>query len=166
LVSVGGDIPHDSGLGDVELGVKYRFVHETNGWPQIAFYPAVTLPTGDASHTLGNGGTLVQLPLWVQKSWGPWTTYGGGGATLDFATGGRDFGFVGWLLQYDFGEHVTLGGEVYAQGHVMDDEREFIALNFGGTHKFNEHFSLLASAGHSIAGQEHTLWYFAFGWNW
>jgi Putative MetA-pathway of phenol degradation len=166
MTSVGGDTPAASGLGDVLFGVKYRFVHETNGWPQIAFYPAVTLPTGDAARGLGNGRAWFQLPLWLQKSWGPWTTYGGGGAALNSAPGARDYGFAGWLLQRDIGEHLTLGGEVFAQGRDAADDGAFLALNFGGSYQFNEHFSVLASAGHSVAGDAHTLWYFALGLDW
>jgi len=166
MTSVGGNTPAASGLGDVQLGVKYRFLHETNGWPQMAFYPAVTLPVGDASRGLGNGRTWFQLPLWLQKSWGPWTTCGGGDVTLNSAPGHRDYPFGGGLLQRDFGEHLMLGGELFMQGRDMDDDRGFIAANFGGSFKFTDHFSVLASAGHSIAGEAHILWYFAFGWAW
>ena len=36
MTTVGGSgVPTVSGLGDTEFGIKYRFVHETNGWPQI-----------------------------------------------------------------------------------------------------------------------------------
>lgn len=63
--------PTETGLGDMELGVKYRFVHETNGWPQIGIFPMAEVPTGDAGRGLGNGKTWFRLPLWVQKSWGP-----------------------------------------------------------------------------------------------
>ena len=27
------------GLGDIELGAKYRFIQETNGWPQVGIFP-------------------------------------------------------------------------------------------------------------------------------
>lgn len=166
LTSVGGNTPSASGLGDIQLGLKYRFVQETNGWPQLAFYPAVTLPAGDASRGLGNGQAWFQLPLWLQKSWGPWTTYGGGGPAFNSALGQRNFPFGGWLLQRDFGERLSLGGEVYAQGREAYDDGAFVALNFGGSYKLTEHFSLLGSVGHSIAGEAHTLWYFALGWDW
>ncbi len=166
MTSVGGNTPNASGFGDILLGLKYRFVQETNGWPQMAFYPAVTLPTGDAARGLGNGRAWFQLPLWLQKSWGPWTTYGGGGPAFNSAPGQRNFPFGGWLLQRDFGERLSLGGEVYAQGREADNEGAFVALNFGGSYKLTKHFSLLASAGHSLAGEAHTLWYFALGWNW
>lgn len=162
----GGGAPTVFGLGDTEFGIKYRFLHETNGWPQIGIFPMAELPTGDADRGLGNGRTWFRLPLWLQKSWEPWTTYGGGGAALNSAPGQRDYPFAGWLLQRDFGPHLTLGGELFAQGQDTDDDRGFAALNFGGSYNVNEHFSLLFSVGHSIAGDDHTLWYFAFYWTW
>jgi hypothetical protein len=70
------------------------------------------------------------------------------------------------LLQRDFGKHLSLGGEVFVQGKDADDDRGFAALNFGGSYNFTKHFSVQASAGRSIAGDEHTLWYFSFYWTW
>jgi Putative MetA-pathway of phenol degradation len=162
----GGGNSTQSGFGDTELGIKYRFVHETNGWPQIAIFPAVELPTGDAGRGLGNGRSWFKLPVWAQKNWGPWTTDFGGGAALNSAPGQRDYAYGGWLLQREFGEHLTLGGEIFAQGQDTDDDQGYAALNFGGTYNVNEHFSLLLSAGHSIAGEEHLLWYFGLYWTW
>ena len=162
----GGGVPVASGLGDTEFGIKFRFVHETNGWPQIGVFPLVEFPTGDADRGLGNGRTWFQLPLWLQKSWGPWTTYGGGGEVLNSAPGQRDHPYGGWLVQRDFGPHLTLGGELWAQGQDTDSDRGYAALNFGGSCNVNEHFSLLFSAGHSVAGDDHMLWYFALYWTW
>ncbi len=67
------------GLGDMELGVKYRFLHEIETTPQAAVFPIVLLPTGNDKKGLGEGYVQVLLPLWIQKNWGPWTIYGGGG---------------------------------------------------------------------------------------
>jgi hypothetical protein len=162
----GGGRPTATGLGDMELGIKYRFVHETDALPQIGVFPFAELPTGDASRGLGNGKTWFQLPLWLQKSFGPWTTYGGGGAVLNSAPGERDHPYGGWLVQRDFGKHLTLGGELFAQGADTTADRGFAALNFGGFYKASDHFNILFSGGHSIAGDEHTLWYFALYWTW
>jgi hypothetical protein len=162
----GGGAPAVSGLGDTEFGVKYRFLHETNGWLQIGIFPMAELPTGDSSRGLGNGRTWFRLPLWAQKSFGPWTTYGGGGVALNSAPGQRDHPFGGWLVQRDFGPHLTLGGELFGQGRDTDGDHGFAALNFGGSCNINEHFSLLFSAGHSVAGDRHTLWYFGLYWTW
>ena len=62
------------GYGDTELEIKYRFVKETARLPQIAMDPQVELATGDAKRGLGAGHTQVFVPLWLQKSSGPWTT--------------------------------------------------------------------------------------------
>ena len=167
LTSVEGPgMPAASGLGDIELGIKYRFVHGTNEWPQIGIFPLVELPTGDASRALGNGRTWFRLPLWVQQSWGPWTTYGGGGAAVNSAPGERNYPFGGWLLQRNFGKHLMLGGEIFGQGADTNDDKGFAALNFGGSCNVTEHFSLLFSAGHSVAGDNHTLWYFGLYETW
>ncbi len=165
LTSVGGGgQPAASGLGDTQLSVKYRFLHETNGWLDAAIFPAVNLPTGDAARGLGNGRAWFQLPLWLQKDFGAWTTYGGGGLALNSAPGQRNYPFGGWLLQRDFSGRFSLGGEVFAQARNSDGDNGFVVLNFGGSCRLNENFSLLASAGHSIAGEEQTIWFFALEW--
>lgn len=155
-----------SGLGDIEFGVKYRFLDETNWWPQIGIFPMIELPTGDSGRGLGNGQPWFRLPLWLQKSFGPWTTYGGGGAVVNPAPGARDYPFGGWLVQRDLGKCLTLGGEIFAQGAGTTDDHGFAALNFGGYYKFTEHFNLLFSAGHSVAGNDHTFCYLGFYWTW
>ncbi len=162
----GGGARIVSGLGDTEFGIKYRFLHETNGWPQIGIFPMLELPTGDADRGLGNGHAWFRLPLWVQKSLGSWTTYGGGGAALNSAASQRNYPFGGWLLQRDFGEHLTIGGEIFAQGDAAAGDKRFAALNFGGSYKIGEHFRLLFSSGHSVAGSDRTLWYFGFYGTW
>jgi hypothetical protein len=167
MTTTGGEgIPEARGLGDILIGLKYRFIHETNGWPQVALYPQVTTPTGDARLGLGNGRPTYLLPLWVQKSWGPWTTYGGGGELWNPVFGRRDYPIAGWLLQRDLTERLTLGGEIYAQGQDTDTDHGFVALNLGGSYKFTEIFSLVYSAGHSVVGDRQTLWYFGLNFDW
>ncbi len=158
--------PTHAGLGDTELGVKYRFVRETDQHPQIGVFPMVELPTGRASRGLGNGRAWYRLPVWLQKSLGPWTTYGGGGIALNPASGQRNYGFGGWLVQRDFGPHLTLGAEIFRQGPDTHDDRGFTAANAGGYLNFTENLSLLFSGGRSFAGDHHTLWYFALYSTW
>jgi hypothetical protein len=141
MTSVDGPgMPAASGLGDTELGIKYRFVHETRTWPQIGTFPMAELPTGDANRGLGNGRTWFRLPVWIQKSWGPWKTYGGAGAALNSAPGQRNYPFGDWLVQRNFGKHLTLGGEIFAQGPDTESDNGFAALNFGGFYNVTEHF--------------------------
>lgn len=153
-----------SGLGDTELGVKYRFVQETSGRPQIGIFPMAEIATGNASDGLGNGRTWYRLPLWIQKSYGPWTTYGGGGYALNAAPGMKNYPFGGWLVQRDFGEHLTLGGEIYSEGAQQSGGLWSTFYNVGGYVAPTQHFNILFSVGHTISGSPHAIAYFAFYW--
>lgn len=72
---------HEIGLSDTELGAKLRFIKpdEDDWYPQVGIFPLMEIPTGDAARGLGAGKWQEFLPLWLQKDWGDWTSYGGGG---------------------------------------------------------------------------------------
>ena len=152
------------GLGDVVIAVKYRFVDETDTSPQIAVVPLAELPTGDSNKGLGNGKIWWRLPVCLQKSWGEWTTYGGGGYVINPADGEKNHAFGGWLLQKDLGEKWMLGGEVFARGKDTVGGRATTFLNFGGSFRFSPDFKLLFSAGHSVSGETHTTAYLGLWW--
>jgi hypothetical protein len=158
--------PTTSGVGDVELGVKYRFLQETGSGPQIGIFPMVELPTGSSERGLGNGQAWFRVPLWIQKSWGPWTTYGGGGWVINHASGQRDHGFGGWLLQRDLSEKLTLGGELFTQGADSQGGRGSTLANVGGFLNFRKGFSLLFSAGGTVRGEHHGIAYLGLYWTW
>lgn len=153
------------GWGDIQLGITYRFVEETPQLPHIALAPQMTLPTGDVDDNLGNGQISFQLPIWFQKSWGPWTSYGGGGWAFNAAPGQRNYPFAGWLLQKDLSKALTFGLEIFSEGAVSDTGRASTAINAGGNYNVTEQFSLLFSAGHSIIGQQRVLGYIGILWS-
>jgi hypothetical protein len=158
------------GAGDTELGIKYRFLQETNDSPMAGVFPMLEVPTGQADQGLGNGRAWAKFPLWLQKSWGTdgrqWTTYGGGGYAVNTAPGQQNFPFAGWLLQKDINDNLMLGGEVFAQGKADTGGQYTVIGNFGGSYKFTENCSLLFSLGHSIAGQRHLVGYVGLYWTW
>lgn len=158
------DAPSMYGLGDIELGMKYRFIQETDHRPMVGVFPLIEIPTGDADRGLGNGRAWWRLPLWLQKSWGPWTTYGGGGYAINSAPNQRNYFFGGWLLQRDLGEKLTLGGEIFAQGKNSDDIRSFAVFNLGGYFKITPNLQLLFSGGHALIGGSHTVGYLGLYW--
>jgi len=154
------------GAGDVEFGVKYRFIQEEGHRPQIGIFPQLELPSGNASRGLGNGRVWARLPLWAQKNWGPWTTYGGGGYAVNRAPGMRSYLLGGWLLQRDLGKRLTLGGEIYSEGSNSVRTRSSSIIDFGGYYNFSSHFSLLFSAGRDVIGGPHTVAYLGLYWTW
>lgn len=153
-----------SGLGDAQLGVKYRFVQETPDRPQIAFYPSVEVPTGNKGNGIGNGRTWYRFPVWLQKSWGKWTTYGGGGYAVNTAPGQTSFPFAGWLLQRDFSAAVSVGGELYYEGPQFVGDRHSTFYNFGSYVALSDGFGILFSLGHTFSGDNASVGYFALGW--
>jgi hypothetical protein len=153
-----------SGYGDTEVGITYRFIDETDSLPQVGIFPMAELATGDSGRGLGNGRTWYRLPLWIQKSWGPWTSYGGGGVALNSAPGQRNSGFAGWLVQRSLGKYLTVGTEVFWQGTDAVSGLHSATTNIGGSVNFTEKFNLLFSVGHSISGERHIVWYLGLYW--
>jgi hypothetical protein len=162
--------PRAYGLGDIELGIKYRFVQETKRRPMIGTFPMFELPSGSAARGLGVGSTWYKLPLWVQKSFGPWTTYGGGGVTVINAPGFRNYPFAGWLVQRDFGKKMTLGTEVFyhgPEGPATPQTRPATLIDVGGYYKFRDPgFQLLFCYGHTAIGQTENYAYLGLYWTW
>jgi len=138
------------GYGDTELGVKWQLTEDTDTTPMLGVFPLVELPTGNSDRGLGNGHTQVFIPLWVQKKWGAFQTYGGGGYWINNGEDNRDYWFVGWQAQYDFSDHLTLGGEIfYTTGQIVGQSAS-IGFNLGGYYNLDEHNHLLFSAGKGL----------------
>ncbi|HLJ41679.1 MAG TPA: hypothetical protein VKT50_09350 [Candidatus Acidoferrales bacterium] len=158
------------GVGDTEIGVKLRYVKETKYRPMIGTFTMIEVPTGDSANGLGVGKVWWRLPVWVQKSWGPWTTYGGVGETIIPQTGFNNFTFGGWLLQRDIGKRLTLGTEVFShgnEGRLTTQPGAATLVDFGGYYYFrNPGFQLLFCYGHSVAGLAETYAYLGLYWTW
>jgi hypothetical protein len=152
------------GLGDTELGVKYRFIHESGTIPQVGIFPLVHLPTGDSDRGLGSGHVQEFLPVWLQKSWGPWTTYGGGGYWINPGTDNKNYWQLGWLVQRDITKALTLGGEVFHFGKQTTDGRVETGYNIGGIINLSEEHHILFTAGSDIAGDTRFLAYLGYQW--
>lgn len=153
-----------SGMGDTQLGIKYRFIQETANRPQIAFYPSIEIPTGNSENGIGNGRSWYRFPIWLQKSWGKWTTYGGGGYAFNSAPDQKNFPFAGWLIERDFSQAVSIGGELYYQGPQFVGDRYSTFYNFGSYINLTNDFGVLFSLGHTLSGDNASVAYFALGW--
>lgn len=156
--------PTTYGPGDTEFGIKYRFVHETDVLPQVGTFPLMEIPTGDNERGLGSGHLPVFTPIWLQKSWGAWTTYGGGGYWINPGEGNRNFWQLGWLGQRDITKFLTLGAEIYFYSRNTDDGRDRTGYNIGGIFNLSEEHHILFSAGRDIAGNNRFSSYLGYQW--
>jgi hypothetical protein len=164
------DGPRAYGLGDIETGVKYRFVEETKHRPMIGTFTMIELPSGSAARGLGIGRTWYKIPIWIQKSFGKWTTYGGGGITVVPMNGFSNYGFAGWLVQRDLGKKLTLGTELFyhgAEGFAAPQTHAAAMVDVGGYYKFRDPgFQLLFCYGHTAVGQRENYAYLGLYWTW
>ncbi len=168
--------PSQFGYGDTELGFKYRFIEEDkNGSrPMVGVYPIVEAPTGNESLGLGAGHVRAYFPLWMQKSFGDWTTYGGGGYWINQGDGtpNRDYWFFGWLLQKQVTKQLAIGGEIFHQtatvvfgGNDTTGGKATTGFNIGAIYDFDEHNHLLVSLGAGLQNAAQTnlvSWYVGY----
>lgn len=151
------------GPGDAEFGLKCRLATETTVLPLVSIYPSIEVPTGDPAKHLGAGNTQLFVPLWLQKSWGAWTTYGGGGYLINFGPNQAGSLFFGWEGQRDISEALTIGAEIFSTIVPSESSENEWAFNIGATVNFSESNHFLVSAGRDIAGPNDFFLYTAYG---
>ena len=152
------------GPGDVEVGVKYRFIGETQARPQVGTFVLAEAPSGDSDRNLGQGKAQLFFPLFMQKSWGPWTTYGGGGYWLNPGEDNKNWVYLGWLLQRDLSRYVTLGAEVFHRTPDSVAGESGTGFTGGGQINFTKHCHLLFSSGRDFSGPNRLTGYVALQW--
>jgi hypothetical protein len=138
------------GPGDVELGFKWQFFHASRWLPDAGVFPLVEVPTGDRKRNLGNGAAQYFLPLWLQKDWGPWTLYGGGGYWINPGTGNKDWWFSGAVLQRQVTARLYLGAEIFHQTPDTADSRHSTGFDVGGGYDLGSGYQVLFSAGRNV----------------
>jgi len=159
--------PTGRGVGDVELGLKYRFLREAKDTPEVAMFPFVEVPTGNAVRGTGNGQVWYRIPVWAQKSWGRWTTMGGGGYVVNRAPDMRNYWFAGWQVQRELTASFTLGGEVFTQQAATVDGAGSTFVTVGGYYGMDFcGCELLFDGGHTVAGESHAVGYLGLHWEW
>lgn len=144
---------HAFGVGDTELGLKYRLTAESEepGHWLISLYPLLELPTGDSNRNLGSGASSQFLPIWFQTTRGHWTFYGGGGYWFNHASGSQNAWAGGWVALYKVTEGLQLGGEVFGKTAEIKGGRSSTSFNLGGTYRLAPDYNLLFSAGHGLS---------------
>ncbi|MDR3527453.1 MAG: transporter [Rhizomicrobium sp.] len=149
--------PSVSGLGNIELAAKYKFLHQEDfGW-DVAVFPRVFLPS--ASKAVGDQHASLLLPLWAGRDWGQWSTFGGGGCVLNRGGDAQDYCLAGWALTRHVLPNLTLGAELVHQSADVKGGRASTGAGAGLIYDFNENLHLLAYAGPGLQNTAETQKY-------
>lgn len=140
------------GYGDTELGVKFRFLQERKWTPMIGTFPLLEVPTGSASERLGNGSAQVLIPVWLQKSFGPWQTYGGVGVWIDLGDRDRHWWYFGWELERRLFKWVSVGAEIFHETPNEHGGASDTRFNIGAVIDLTDTHHILLSAGRGFDG--------------
>lgn len=140
------------GSGDVEIGVKYRFIEEEREGFSAAIFPRAILPT--ASHSPGEK-TRFLLPLWLGKDFAGGTSiFGGGGYEFNAGPGNRNFWLAAVAVTKDLSNRVSAGGELAWQQPDAVGGTNQTRAGVGAIYKLSEHYSLLFSGGPTWADHQ------------
>jgi hypothetical protein len=152
-----------SGLGRIETAVKWRFLEQDEQGlaPEMAIAPAVIWPTAVPDAESGEASFL--LPLWMQKDFGPWSVFGGGGYQFNPDELRRDSWQAGVAVLRDVGDRLTLGAEFFREKPDVPGERTFTSVNLGAEWAISPHWSLLGSTGPTEFGRSWEAWSFFLG---
>jgi hypothetical protein len=165
---IGGDsaaTPNATGLGDIDIELKYRFLQESTYLPQVAFAPNIYLPTGDFDRGLGNGRLWYYPALTAQKTFGTWLVYGTSGYVIINGTPGlRNYFFEGVVAQKTVNDKFTIGAELYNQGSSAEFVSPLTLLNLGMQYNITKNCTLYGSMGHSVLGENLWIAYTGIGW--
>jgi hypothetical protein len=146
LSSPGSSTAH--GYGDTVVGIKYA-LKESDGF-LLSAVPKVSLPGGNASRGLGNGGSAIFLALAAQETGGDFTTFGNAGYWINNGADNRDYVFIGGVAQYRFSGSWTLGAEIFYNGPTVDGQRASLGFNVGGFFAVGPRSQILFSAGRGL----------------
>lgn len=150
------------GYGDTELGIKFRFIQESDWVPQVGTFPFLEVPTGSSRLGLGNGGAQVFVPIWLQKSFGPWTTYGGAGFWIDAGQPDEHWWYFGWLVQRELVEGLAVGAEVFDLTPKETGDENDVRFNVGAVIDITDTHHILLSAGRGFVSSNMFQGYLAY----
>jgi hypothetical protein len=152
--------PSDVDLGNIELAVKYRVLHQDDFGVDVAVFPRVFLPAG--SPQVGERHASFLLPVWVQKDWGKLSGFGGGGCVLNRGSDSRNFCLVGWAMTYQVLPKLQLGGELFHQTADTVGGRASTVAGAGIKYDVTDNYHLLGYFGPTVQNAAETnryTWY-------
>lgn len=140
-----------SGLGDSQIGVKYRFLDEERHGVSMSIYPQLSFnnPTSSDERGLVDPGTEFALPLQIARRAGPVElSLEVGYSLIEHA---EDEWFYGLAAAWPLSERFALLGEAHGVAK-RGFEEDLLVFNLGGVLQAHEHVNFLFSAGRVFRG--------------
>ena len=150
----------DVGWSNIQLAVKYRFLHQDWFGLDVSIFPRIFLPSG--SNLLGDNHASLLLPIWIQKDWnGGWSAFGGGGCTVsEFRA--VDFCQAGGVVTYQLLPKLQIGAELFHQTAASGGIPATTSVGVGWRYDLNDNYHLLGYASRGIENTNETnqvSWY-------
>jgi hypothetical protein len=142
------------GLGNVELAAKYRFLTQDKFGLDVAVFPRLFLPS--AASDVGAHHASFLLPLWMEKDWGPWSAFGGGGCEINRGGDSQDFCETGLVVTRQIVPNLQVGLEIFHQTADTKGGLPTTSIGAGFHYDVNDTFHLLGYLGRGIQNADET----------
>lgn len=135
-------------LSNIELAAKYRFLTQEVAGLDVAIFPRLFLPS--ASSMVGERHASLLLPIWLERDWGHWSAFGGGGCEINRGGISQNFCLMGLTVTRQFTTKLQLGLEIFHQTPDTQGGLATTSLGIGARYDLNDNFHLLGYAGRGI----------------
>jgi hypothetical protein len=141
-------------LSNIELAAKYRFLTQQNFGLDVAIFPRVFLPS--VSPAVGEPHASFLFPLWVQRDWGQWSAFGGGGCEINRGGDSENFCLMGAVVTRQITPTLQVGLELFHQTPDTQGSDATTSIGAGVRYDLNENFHLLGYLGRGIQNADST----------
>jgi len=108
----------------------------------------------------------VFVPIWLQRDFGKWSTFGGGGCMLSHGGGDSlDFCLGGWAITSQIAPNLQVGAELVHSAADTRGGRASTAIGAGLRYDLTENYHVLAYIGPTLQNAAATAaysWYASF----
>jgi Putative MetA-pathway of phenol degradation len=141
-------------FGNVELAAKYRFLTQENFGLDVAIFPRLFLPS--ASSAVGEQHASFLLPVWMEKDWGQWSAFGGGGCEINRGGGSENFCLMGAVVTRQITPRLQVGLELFHQTPDTEGGDATTSIGAGVRYDLNDNLHLLGYLGRGIQNVDAT----------
>jgi len=156
LIERGPDGTYQRGIGDIEVGWKFRFIEQAAFHVSLSIYPQAVIPTGDEDSGLGAGKPEYTFPLQIGRHFFDERLflYGEVGYTAFMSRDQDDGWFYGVAVEYELWEGLVILGEINGQVPVAGPSHPDALFNLGFKYKLTENVKFITAMGRSFSAKD------------